>query len=97
MAEPIAGYVLPQQFIRLTWLSVGACPVFVAVTECEIRVRTHRRTVLINANFWLRVQHHVRIVQQLLPVPFRSVPGFILSRLITSKFQCEARYSEHLE
>ena len=54
MAEPIAGYILPQQFIRLTWLSVGASPVFVAVTEREIRVRTHN---LINANFWPRVQH----------------------------------------
>ena len=39
------------------WLSVGACPVFVAVTEREIRVHTHRQTVLINANFGQRVQH----------------------------------------
>ena len=52
MAEPIAGYVL-----CLTWLSVGACAVFVAVTECEVRLRTHRQTVLINTNFLPRVQH----------------------------------------
>ena len=42
---------------HFTWLSVGACPVFLAVTECKIRVHTRRRTVLINANFWVRVQH----------------------------------------
>ena len=55
-----------SSFIRLTWLSVSACPIFVAVTEREIGVRTHRRTVPImyyiihvpiNANFWRRVQH----------------------------------------
>ena len=54
MAEPIAGYVLRHQFCTL---DVGACPVFVAVTEREIGVRTRRRTVLINATFWPRVQH----------------------------------------
>ena len=67
-----------SSFIRFTWLSVGVCPVFVAVTEREIRVRTHRQTVLINANFWPRVQH---------PRPYcttitsGSVPGFIPSQL----------------
>ena len=34
-----------SSFIRLTWLCFGASPVFVAVTEREIRVCTHRRTV----------------------------------------------------
>ena len=58
-----------SSFIRLTWLSIGACPIFVAVTK-----REHRRTVLINANFWPHVKHYVRVVQQLLTVPFPSVP-----------------------
>lgn len=35
-----------------TWLTVGTSPVFVAVIECEIRVRMHRRTVLSNTNLW---------------------------------------------
>ena len=34
-----------SSFIRLTWLSASACPVFVAVTECEFRVRTLRQAV----------------------------------------------------
>ena len=37
-------------------LSVGTSPVFVAVIECEIRVRKHRRIVLSNANLWLCLQ-----------------------------------------
>ena len=40
----------------VSWLSAGACPVFVAVTECKIRVHTLRQIVLINTNFWPRVQ-----------------------------------------
>ena len=34
-----------SSYIRLTWLSTGACPVFVAVTEREFRVRTLRQIV----------------------------------------------------
>ena len=56
MAEPIGGYVLPQQFYMLYMLSVGTSPVFVPVIECEIRVRKHKRTVLSNANLWLCLQ-----------------------------------------
>ena len=71
-----------SSFIRLTWLSVGASPIFVAVTECEIGVRTRRRTVLINANFWLRVQHPRPYCTTITSgsIPFRSIPGFIPSR-----------------
>ena len=70
-----------SSFIRLTWLTVGAYPVFVAVTEREIRVRTYRQTVLINANFWPRVQHQHPYCATITSgsVPFRSVPGFIPS------------------
>ena len=45
-----AGFDLLNSFIRLMWLSGGACPV--TVTEREIRVRT-QQTVL---NFCPRVQ-----------------------------------------
>ena len=41
-----------SSFTCFTWLSVGTSPVFVAVIKCEIRVRTHRRTVLSNSNLW---------------------------------------------
>ena len=47
-------------------------------TECKIQVRIQAQTVLINANFWPRVQH----LHQLLPVSFRSVPGFSASPLL---------------
>ena len=50
------GWSYLSSFICLTWLSVGG-PIFVAVTEHDIGVHTHRRTVPINANFWSRVQH----------------------------------------
>ena len=56
-AEPILATSYLSSFIRLMWLSADTCPVFVAVTEREIRVHTHRWTVLINANFQPRVQH----------------------------------------
>jgi len=76
-----------SSFIRLTWLTVGACPVFVAVyTEREIRVSTQKRTVLISGHV---SSIHVRIVQQLLPVPFRSVPersGFSSIPCLASHF-----------
>ena len=86
ITEPIT---LPQQFIRFTWLSAGACPVFVAATEREIRVRTLRQAVLINANFWPRVQCPRPYCASITSgsVPFRSVPGFIASR----KFQTRSR------
>ena len=54
-----------------TWLSAGACLVFVAVTEREIRVCTPRQTVLISDHV---SSAYACIVHQLLPVPFRSVP-----------------------
>ena len=72
--EPIADCILPQQFIRFTWLSPGACPVFVAATERKIRVRTLRQTVsltLLTLISGYVSSVHVRIVHQLLPVPFR--------------------------
>ena len=70
--------------IQFLWLSVSACPIFVAVTEREIRVCTHGQIVLINANFWPRVQYQ-RLYCAIItssPVPFRS--GFILSQLHSS-------------
>ena len=76
--EPIADCILPQQFIRFTWLSPGACPVFVAATEREIRVRTLRQTVSLTLISGYVSSVHVRIVHQLLPVPFRSVPFRVL-------------------
>ena len=63
----------------MTWLSVGAFLVFVAVyTEQEIRVRTQKRTVLINANFWPFVQHPHPYCTTITSrsVPFLRVPGF---------------------
>ena len=73
MAEPIAGYVLPQQFyIRLTCLYVGASHVFVAVTEREIGVCTRRRTVLRISGHVSSI--HVHIVQ-LLPAVVAAVTG----------------------
>ena len=56
------------------WLPDGACPVFVAVTERKIRVRILAQTVVINVISGHVSSVYVRIVYQLLPVPFRSVP-----------------------
>ena len=65
-----------SSFIRLTWLSVGACPIFIADTERDIGVRTHRQT---NAN-----SSHVSSVTSVLcinyfrfrSIPFLSIPDF---------------------
>ena len=67
-----------SSFIRFTWLSAGACPVFVAATEREIRVRTLRQTVPINARFWPRVQRPRPYCASITSVP-SSVLGFIAS------------------
>ena len=63
---------------------VGACPVFVAGTEREISSPYIDKPGTLTPIFHSISSVHVRIVQQLLPVPFRSipfhsVPGFIPS------------------
>ena len=57
---------------------LGACPVFVAGTGREMSSPYRDELTLTHRVSGI----HVRIVHQLLPVPFRSVPGFIASRNI---------------
>ena len=66
----LAMSYIPQQFIRLKWLSVGTCPVFVAVTEPEIVVQTHRRTVLISGHVLYNSYFRFRSVLGFIPSPF---------------------------
>ena len=61
--------------MRSTCPSASACPVFVAVTERRIRVRTQRRAVLINTTM---PTIRIHIVRQLLPVLFCSIPFRVL-------------------
>ena len=92
MADPVAGYNLSQQFYTLDLALCWCLSVFVAVTEREIRVRTHRQTVLINANFWPCVQHpRPYCIQQLLPgsVLFRVYSFPSLPQTVSTCVQIE--------
>ena len=58
---------------------LGACPVFVAGTGREISSPCIDKPGILTPIFHSLSGVHVHIVQQLLQVPFRSIPGFIPS------------------
>ena len=55
---------------------LGACPVFVAGTGREISSPYIDKPGILTPIFRSISGVHVRIVQQLLPVPFHCIPGF---------------------
>ena len=59
---------------------LGACPVFVAGTGRQISSLNIDKPGILTPIFHSVSGVHVRTVQQLLPVPFRSVLGFIPSQ-----------------